>query len=199
MLEWVYMEIKFLNKSTIFLKGKKENVLIDPTEKEIVENKSTSRIIVYTNGDFNQMSLANDEKIVVRGGGEYEVGGVEITGINGEDGNTVYRIVIDSFVLVVLGKINQELTPKRIDKIDSTDILLAPTKIGDSCSFKLVKEWAKKWGANYLIPIEDDDDKSLEKFLDEADEEGLEKTDLLKLEKQDDLPDGLEIKLLKNN
>lgn len=193
------MEIKFLNKSTIFLKGKKENVLIDPTEKEIVENKSVSRIIVYTNGDFNQMNLANDEKIVVRGGGEYEVGGVEITGINGEDGNTVYRIVIDSFVLVVLGKINQELTPKRIEKIDSTDILLAPTRIGDNCSFKLVKEWAKKWGANYLLPVEDGDDKSLEKFLDEADEEGLEKTDSLKLEKQDDLPDGLEIKLLKNN
>ncbi len=198
MLEWVYMEIKFLNKSTIFLKGKKENILIDPTEKEIIENKNTSRIIVYTNGDFNQMSLTNDEKIIIRGGGEYEIGGVEIIGINGEDGNTVYRIVIDSFILVVLGRINQELTPKRIEKIDSTDILLAPTKIGDGCSFKLVKDWAKKWGANYLIPIEEDD-KSLEKFLDEADEEGLEKTDSLKLEKQDDLPDGLEIKLLKNN
>jgi hypothetical protein len=192
------MEIKFLNNSTIFLKGKKENVLIDPTETELVENKNTSRIIIYTSGDFNQMNLVNDEKIIIRGGGEYEVGGVEIMGVNGEGGNTVYRIVIDSFILVVLGRISQELSSKRIERIDSTDILLAPTKIGDKCSFKLVKEWAKKWGANYLIPVVEDEE-TLKNFLDEADEESLEKVDSLKLEKQDELPDGLEIKLLKNN
>lgn len=192
------MEIKFLNKSTIFLKGKKESVLVDPTEKEIIDNKNNSRIIVYTNGDFNQTDLLNNEKIVIRGGGEYEIGGVEIMGINGENGNTVYRIVIDTFVVNVLGKINQELSPKRIEKIDSADILIAPTKIGDSCSYKLVKEWSKKWGVNYLIPMTDGEEY-LKKFLDEADEEGLETTESLKLDKKEDLPDGLEIKLLKNN
>lgn len=191
------MEIKFLNKSAIFLKGKKENVLINPTETEINENKNSSRIIIYTSGDFNEGSLLNNEKIIIKGSGEYEIGGVEIMGINGEDSNTVYRIVIDGFVLVVLGRINQELTPKRIERIDSTDILLASTNIGDKCSFKLVKEWAKKWGANYLIPVVENEE-SLKKFLDEADEEGLEKVDSLKLEKQEELPDGLEIKLLKN-
>lgn len=192
------MEIKFLNKSAIFLKGKKECVLVDPSDKEIIENKSNCRIIVYTSGDFNDGNLSYDEKIVIRGSGEYEVGGVEILGVNGEDNNIVYRIVIDNFVLVIIGRIKQELSPKRIEKIDSTDILLAPTKIGDSCSFKLVKDWAKKWGANYLIPVVDDSE-SLKVFLDNADEEGLEKVDSLKLEKQDELPDGLEIKLLKNN
>lgn len=198
MLEWDYMEIKFLSNSTIFIKGKKEGVWIDPTEKDILENKSDSRIIVYTSGDFNDVDILDNQKIIIKGGGEYEVGGVEIMGVNGEDGNTVYRIVIDSFILVILGRISQELSPKRIEKIDSTDILLAPTKIGDKCSFKLAKEWAKKWGANYLIPIDGDED-SLKKFLDDADEEGLEKVDSLKLEKQEELPDGLEIKLLKNN
>ena len=192
------MEIKLLNKSTIFLKGKKESVLVDPAEKEIIDNKNNSRIIVYTNGDFNQTDLLNNEKIVIRGGGEYEIGGVEIMGINGENGNTVYRIVIDTFVVNVLGKINQELSPKRIEKIDSADILIAPTKIGDSCSYKLVKEWSKKWGVNYLIPMTDGEGY-LKKFLDEADEEGLETTESLKLDKKEDLPDGLEIKLLKNN
>ncbi len=192
------MEIKFLSNSTIFIKGKKESVLIDPSEKDLLENKSASRIIVYTSGDFNDVDILNNQKIIIKGGGEYEIGGVEITGVNGEDGNTVYRIVVDSFILVILGKISQELTPKRIEKIDSTDILLAPTRIGNNCSFKLVLGWAKKWGANYLIPIVENED-SLNKFLDDADEEGLEKVDSLKLEKQEELPDGLEIKLLKNN
>jgi hypothetical protein len=192
------MEIKLLNNSTIFLKGKKESVLIDPNKTELVENRGNSRIIVYTSGDFNEDTLLNDGKIIIKGSGEYEIGGIEIMGINGEDGNTVYRIVIDGFILVILGNIKQELTSKRIEKIDSTDILLVPTKIGDNGSFKLVKDWAKKWGANYLIPIVEDED-SLKKFLDEADEEGLEKVDSLKLEKQEELPDGLEVKLLKNN
>ena len=192
------MEIKFFNKSTIFLKGKKESVLVDPTEKEIINNKNNSRIIVYTNGDFNQTDLLNNEKIVIRGGGEYEIGGVEIMGINGENGNTVYRIVIDTFAITILGKINQELSPKRIEKIDSADILIAPTKIGNICSHKLVKEWSKKWGVNYLVPLTDDEDY-LKKFLDEADEEGLETVESIKLDKKEDLPDGLEIKLLKNN
>ncbi len=192
------MEIKFLNNSTIFLKGKKESVLIDPTKTELVENKGNSRIIVYTSGDFNDVDILDNQKIIIRGGGEYEVGGVEIVGFNGENNNTIYRIVIDGFVLVILGEINQELTPKRIERIDSTDIMLTPTKIGDKSSFKLAREWAKKWGANYLIPVDGDED-SLKKFLDDADEEGLEKVDSLKLEKQEELPDGLEIKLLKNN
>jgi hypothetical protein len=191
------MEIKLLNDSTIFIKGKKENVLIDPTEVEINENKNTSRIVIYTNGDFNDGSLTNNEKIIIKGSGEYEIGGVEIMGVNGEDGHTIYRIVIDGFILVILGKILQELTPKRIERIDSTDILFVPTTIGEKCSFKLTKEWAKKWGANYLIPVVEDND-SLKNFLDEADEEGLEKSESLKLEKQEELPDGLEIKLLKN-
>ena len=180
------------------MKGKKESVLIDPTKTELVENKGNSRIIVYTSGDFNDVDILDNQKIIIRGGGEYEVGGVEIVGFNGENNNTMYRIVIDGFVLVILGEINQELTPKRIERIDSTDIMLTPTKIGDMSSFKLAREWAKKWGANYLIPVDGDED-SLKKFLDDADEEGLEKVDSLKLEKQEELPDGLEIKLLKNN
>lgn len=189
------MEIKFLNKSTIFLKGKKESVLVDPTEKEIIDNKNNSRIIVYTNGDFNQTDLLNNEKIVIRGGGEYEIGGVEIMGVNGENGNTVYRIVIDTFAITILGKINQELSPKRIEKIDSADILIAPTKIDNICSHKLVKEWTKKWGVNYLIPM-GEDKEMLAKFLDEADEEGMEPLESLKVEKEN-LPEGLELKLLK--
>ncbi len=35
-------------------------------------------------------------------------------------------------------------------------------------------------------------------FLDASDNEGLEEMDSLKVEKLDELPDGLEIKLLKN-
>ncbi|HPD44895.1 MAG TPA: hypothetical protein PK131_01820, partial [Candidatus Woesebacteria bacterium] len=59
------------------------------------------------------------------------------------------------------------------------------------------RELAKKWGVNYLIPVGGKpDSKVLVTFLDEVDEEGLEPIESLKVDK-DNLPDGLEIVLLK--
>jgi hypothetical protein len=189
------MEIKLLGDYTVFLKGKKENILVNPTKKILVDSKFDSRIVLFTAKCFDDVDSINDSKVLVRGPGEYEIGGVEINGYNGEDENTVYRLVIDGISIVVLGKIAQELSSKRVERIDSADVLLAPVLVGEEGSFKLVKEWSKKWGVNYLIPMFEDGE-SLKKFLDAADEEGLEEIDSLKMEKVD-LPDGLELKLLK--
>jgi hypothetical protein len=190
------MEIKLLGNYTIFLKGKKESVLVNPTEKELKDPKSDSRIVMFTSGEFDKSNLLNvDEKILIRGPGEYEIGGVEINGFSGDSGDTIYKVVIDGISLVILGKLGQELTPKRVERIDSTDILLAPVMINNIASYKLVKEWSKKWGVNYLIPLFEENE-SLKAFLDGADEEGLDTIDSLKIEKTD-LPDGLEVKLLK--
>jgi len=189
------MEIKLLNKDIVFIKGKKESVLVNPKEKELNDTKLMARIVIFTNENNGKADLVGD-RVLINGAGEYEIGGIEINGINGEDGNTAYRLVVDGFAIVLLGDLQQELTPKRIERIDSTDILIAPTKIGEATSFKLVKDWAKKWGVNYLIPISKEDE-SLKLFLDAADEEGLEEVESLKIEKADDLPDGLEVKLLK--
>lgn len=188
------MEIKFLNQKTLYIKGKKETVLVNPSNED--KEKITSRVIIFTNEDFGGHDLEGD-RVLINGPGEYEVNGVEVNGINGEDGNTVYKIGLDGFMLVVMGGLKQGLTDKRIEKIDEADILIAPTVIGESPSFKLVKEWSKKWGVNYLIPVSERE-VDMKAFLDASDNEGLEEIDSLKIEKLDDLPDGLEVKLLKN-
>ncbi len=188
------MEIKFVNQKTFYIKGKKETVLVNPTNED--KEKIASRVIIFTNENLGGHDLEGD-KVLINGPGEYEVNGVEVNGINGEDGNTVYKIGIDGFTLVIMGGLKQELTDKRVEKIDEADILIAPTVIGENPSFKLVKEWSKKWGVNYLVPISERE-VDMKAFLDAADNEGLEESDLLKVEKLDDLPDGLEIKLLKN-
>jgi hypothetical protein len=189
------MEIKLLNDEIVFIKGKKESVLVNPKEKELKDSKLSARVVIFTNENNGKADLIGD-RVLINGAGEYEIGGIEINGINGEDGNTVYRLVVDGFAIVLLGDLQQELTPKRVERIDSTDILIAPTKIGEATSFKLVKDWAKKWGANYLVPVSKENE-SLKLFLDAADEEGLEEVESLKIEKADELPDGLEVKLLK--
>jgi len=189
------MEIKMLGDYAAFFKGKKENILINPSKEMLSDLKFNSRIVLYTSDVFGNSGFLNGERVLIKGPGEYEVGGVEINGFNGENGDTVYSVVVDGISVVILGKIAQELSPKRVEKIDSADVLLAPVTIGENGSFKLIKEWSKKWGVNYLIPMFEKDDE-LKKFLDAADEEGLETIDSLKVEK-DNLPDGLEVKLLK--
>lgn len=190
------MEIKYLGKNTVFLKGKKESVLVNPNEDFLADTKYGSRVVLYTNENGRRADLFND-RVLINGPGEYEIGGVEINGINGDDGNTVYRINLDGFKLVIVGELKQGLSEKRIEKIEDTDILLVEPEVFKNLGYKVVKDWAKKWGVNYLIPISDDQDM-LTEFLDETDNEGLGSVESLKLEKVDDLPDGLEIKLLKS-
>jgi len=63
----------------------------------------------------------------------------------------------------------------------------------------MIVSLAKKWGANYLIPVGYiEKDNNLVKFLDEVDAEGQEEIDFLKVEKEN-LPDGMEVVVLKIN
>ena len=188
------MEIKLLNKNTFYIKGKKESVLVNPSNED--KEKNSSRVVIFTNENLGGHDLEGD-KVLMNGPGEYEVNGVEVNGVNGEDGNTVYKVGIDGFMLVIIGGLKQELSEKRVDRIDAADILIVPTVIGEAPSFKLAKEWSKKWGVNYLVPVSERE-IDMKAFLDAADNEGLDEVDSLKIEKLDDLPDGLEVKLLKN-
>ena len=190
------MEIKILENQSVYLKGKKENVLINPAKEVRNDSKYPSRIFLFTSEKYDGMGF-DGNKILIRAPGEYEVGGVEINGYNSGNDNTLYILYIDGIKLVFLGDLEETLSDKRIEKIDSADVLIAPVLIKDSTSGKLVLDWAKKWGVNYLIPVGYDQNKdALDKFLDQADQEGLEAIESLKVDK-DDLPDGLELKVLK--
>lgn len=193
-----HMEIKILANKSILLKGKKESVLINPSDKIREQNTYQSRIFLFTSEKYDGMGLVSD-KVLIRAPGEYEVGGIEINGYNGGEDNTIYVLYIDKIKVVILGDLKEELSDKRIEKIDSADVLLAPLVSDDDkkLSPKMILGWAKKWGVNYLIPVVDEENPELlTKFLDQADQEGLEHFDSLKVD-DNDLPDGLELKVLK--
>ncbi len=187
------MEIKYLGGKTVFLKGKKESALVNPESG--LDSRDGSRIVLYTNENDGRADL-NGDKVFINGAGEYEVGGMEILGINGGEGEAVYRLTIDGFKIVVIGGLKEELSEKRIEKVEEADVLVVGLETDSLVGYKMSRELAKKWGANYLIPVSINSEL-LNKFLDDADNEGLEAVDNLKMEKVDDLPDGLEIKLLK--
>jgi len=188
------MEIKALGNYSALIKGKKESILINPSDEYLKIDKSNSRVILFTASDFDGVGLV-DNKVLIRGAGEYEIGGVEILGSDVDSKNTIYSIHLDGIFVLVLGRLSEPLNDKKIEKLSGIDVLLAPTALGDKSSFKLVKSWSQKWGVNYLIPM-GEDKEMLVKFLDEADEEGIESIEVLKVEKEN-LPEGLELKLLK--
>ena len=182
------MEIKNLGGLTYLLKGKKESVLIDPDSAKIAKNQS--RIIIYTEAKYEELRMV-DEKVSIMGPGEYEIGGVEVNGFSGGRGKTIYTILIDGVTVAIMGKLEEELNDKRSDRISGVDVLLAEVQNG----YKVIAAAAKKWGANYIVPV-DGSGEELKKFMDEADCEGQEGVESLKVDK-DNLPDGMEIVVLK--
>lgn len=188
------MEIKYIGQQTFLLKGKKETVLINP-EKDL-DNKTSSRIVVYNQPHYEELRSI-DEKISIMGPGEYEVGGIEVCGYSAGAENTMYTIVVDKVIVGVLGKLEEQLSDKKIDKITGVDVLVVDISNSNGIGSKALLDLAKKWGANYVVPVGyGNDDTELKKFLDVADAEGLEPIEILKVEK-DSLPDGTEVVILK--
>lgn len=196
-VKMTYMEIKRINQKCWQIKTKKEVVLVNPDEAVLRDNKITSRIVIYTetHGDF--VRLGDDGRIVIAGPGEYEVGGVEISGLNGGEGR-LYVIAADGVSVGVLGAIKEKLTDKKVEKINGVDALIPSVGYEGQLPTKDILDLAKSWGANYLVPMgfEIENSEEVKKFLDDTDNEGLEPQDSLKIE-ADNLPDGMEVVLLK--
>ncbi len=178
------MEIKRIENKNIVLVGKKETVLIDPKEW------NDERIVLFTQSGKQQ--LYNGKSVVINGPGEYEVGGVEVEGIRAGE-TTTYVLGVDRVRIGVIGKIAQGLTEKKIDRISELDVLIFD--LGMEVAVKEIIKLAKKWGVNYLLPVTNGNEDKLKKFLDEVDQEGLEKVASFKVDR-DELPDGMEVVLL---
>jgi L-ascorbate metabolism protein UlaG (beta-lactamase superfamily) len=83
----------------------------------------------------NNAEAVDGKPRVVSGPGEYEIGGVFITGIgtyhdnmNGEKAgkNTVYLIELDDIRVCHLGDLGHKLTSRQIEELSNIDVLLVP-------------------------------------------------------------------------
>ncbi len=188
------MEIKYFGGQCILIKGKKESLIANPGTE--LPEKSYPRIVLYN--EFLPINpLSNSDIVTIMGPGEYEIGGIEINGFNSGFQTTLYTVTVDGLDLAFLGKLKEELKDKRADRIDKVDILVVDVSNGDGIGPKAILKLAKKWGANYVIPVGYDKKEDLDKFLDEADFEGVEPIDSLKVDREN-LPDGMEVAILKN-
>ncbi|HNY04169.1 MAG TPA: MBL fold metallo-hydrolase [Candidatus Woesebacteria bacterium] len=182
------MEIKYFNQGKIYLKGKKENVWVNPDKDDLQSKNYEARIVIYTDKQRNIVKLGEEGgRVIIAGPGEYEIGGIEINGIN-----SMYVLTIDGIKVVLMGKGEGEISEKKKEKLEEADVLMIGVQAGSA-------QIAKKSAANYVIPIEYENNKEeLKEFLDIFDSENLESVDSLRVEKEN-LPEAMEVVLLKTN
>jgi len=188
------MEIRQLNTESILIKGKKEVVLVNPSEDK-VKKYENARVVIFTDKKKDFLGLGT-EKVVISGPGEYEVGGIEINGLNGSNGDVIYVMNVDGVRVGVLGNLSETLSEKKVSKVNDLDVLVIGVANKEKISHKHIWDWGKKWGTNYVLPFGvEQDSEDMKSFLDVADREDLEKMDSLKVDK-DNLPEGTEVVIL---
>jgi L-ascorbate metabolism protein UlaG (beta-lactamase superfamily) len=105
--------------------------------------RPSANIVTLSHEAANHAALEGvlGEPRVIRGPGEYEIGGVMITGVatpgerlpSGEYGrNTAYSIQVDEISICHLGDLGKTLTTGQIEALKDPDVLLVPA--GGHCT-----------------------------------------------------------------
>jgi len=187
------MEIKYFGKSIFFIKGKTENVWVNPPNVDFFSRiKDKARTVIFSEERNNQKEWFNREEVVIFGPGEYEIGGVGVIGVNGGE-STIYTVNYEGLILGIMGKIKEIPSDKKMEKIGGVDLLLAD--VSSETDLKVLTQFAKKVGTNYLVPSNFNQD-GLRKFLDITDNEQMEPIGCLKVSIEE-LPEGMEVVVLK--
>ena len=133
------MEINWLGHSCFRIKGSHATVITDPysSASGYTLGKQTARIVTVSHPHpehSNTAAIGGDAK-VVKGPGEYEIGGVMIIGMttfhDAEKGktkgkNTAYVIEIDDITVCHLGDLGHALSAEQAEELGNIDVLLVP-------------------------------------------------------------------------
>lgn len=106
----------------------------------------------------NNKAAVSSRKHVVDGPGEYEVGGVFITGIATFDKSDTFRNVVYVFdymglTVAHLGDMQQVPTQKQIEALEQVNILLVPVGAGSSLNAAQASELVSMLEPNIVIPM----------------------------------------------
>ncbi|HCS79323.1 TPA: hypothetical protein DIV55_06325 [Patescibacteria group bacterium] len=157
------MDVIPLGHSAFKLKGKLATVICDPYDPEMTglklpKNHLKAHIVTvshqHPDHNYTKPVEPEDEEsevLIFSEPGEYEVRGVEVTGIgtfhdNSEGSergtNTVFRITVDGIHIVHCGDLGHQLTEAQLEQIGNCDILLIPVgghfTIGPTDAVKVV-------------------------------------------------------------
>lgn len=156
-------------------------------------------LITTAHADMNgsdSVTLGDKEPFVIKGPGEYEVGGTFIRGYASKSGydnkelnNTIYTFKIDDISICFLGALESEdLSVEAKQAFDEIDILIVPIGGDGVMSASAAYKFAVKREPSLIIPMhygEIGEKDALKVFLKEAGAESLKPVEKLVLKKKD--------------
>ena len=159
-------------------------------------------LVSVNHPDYNGIeNLSHGDKVpfAITGPGEYEVGGIPVTGFlapkpytppGGKEAllNSIYVVELEGIRLCFLGALTSpELSSELYSGIGEVDILFAPIGGNGLLSPSDAEKVAVSLGTKITIPLEWDSagDKQLQAFLKESGAEGSKPIDKLTLKKKD--------------
>lgn len=160
------MEINWLGHSCFRIKGSRSTIITDPYPPGMgyTASKLTANIVTvsHQHPEHSYVQTVEGEPRVIKGPGEYEIGGVMIVGVatfhDDEKGakrgkNTVYAIELDDVVICHLGDLGHALTTGQIEQIDNVDVLMVPAGDLSTISVKVAAEVVRQLDPKVVIPM----------------------------------------------
>lgn len=139
------VDISWYGQACFKIKGKNATVVLDPFDGEFTGLKVPKLeadivCVSHDHGDHNNTSavgsVAGAKPFVINGPGEYEISGINITGINSDHDdkegtergkNTIFQVTVDEVNIVHLGDLGQKkLTQSQIEALSGCDVLMIP-------------------------------------------------------------------------
>jgi L-ascorbate metabolism protein UlaG (beta-lactamase superfamily) len=158
---------------------------------------ATIGIISTNHPDYNgtdQLSYGEKSPFVISGPGEYEVGGIHVSGFPskpfGKDKlmNTIYTLALDGIRVCFLGALSSaEISSETLEGIGEVDLVFVPIAGGEYVTPADANKVAVSMDAKLIIPMMIDGvkDKNLATFLKEAGAESVEAVEKLTIKKKD--------------
>ena len=141
-------DIQYLGHACFRLRGRDGIVLCDPFDRSVGLDmgRPSAHIVTISHKHPDHANVAavkpmRERVFTIDGPGEYEVGGILITGVRtfhdkhkGAElgGNTVYVIHMDDVIFCHLGDLGHELSTQQLDEIGTVDVLFIPVGGGET-------------------------------------------------------------------
>jgi L-ascorbate metabolism protein UlaG (beta-lactamase superfamily) len=132
-------EIKWLGHACFRVRAREATVLLDPVPRssgyKLEKQRANIVTISHRHPGHEALDILTGDYTLIDGPGEYEIGGVFITGIqtwhDEQDGklhgkNTAYLVEVEGLVICHLGDLGHELTDEQAEAMSSVDVLIVP-------------------------------------------------------------------------
>ncbi len=174
-------------------------VLVDPTNQRSYKG---AQAVLFTEKKLEGEAPGTENAFVVDHAGEFEIGGVSITGFQAETGatslKTIYRVAFDDITIGILGKITNEPGKEFTERLEGVDIMIAPIGGKPYAPVAGIAKFLRQIEPGIIIPALYPSDKHLKDFYKEFGAESKTCDEKLVVKKKDVKAQAMEVRCLKS-